>query len=122
MLFGFKCRNCGQTLDKVNDRTPSPCSCGGILRRDYSFSFKMPMEDHFNHAVGKYVSSERKLKDEFKAASDAASEQTGTEHRFVPVDPRDRTGLKVTDEGLDTQTKAWESHGLKVGQTYALPK
>lgn len=58
------------------------------------------MPAHFNQSAGTYVSNDRELKDAFKAQSEAATERTGIEHNFVPVDPQDTARLGVTTEGL----------------------
>lgn len=113
MLYAFKCRECGVRIDRMNVKNPHPCDCGGILRRDFSFSFRPPLREHFNHALGQYVSSERSLEDGFKLASEKQSELTGADHKYIPVDPRDMKGLNVTEEGLDSQRQAWIKKGLE---------
>jgi hypothetical protein len=44
------------------------------------------MHEHWNHSVGKPVSSMRQFKDDLARASERQSEVTGMEHRYVPVD------------------------------------
>jgi hypothetical protein len=53
------------------------------------------MEAHFNPAVGRHVSNGRDFRDALKRASDEASENTGMEHRYVPIDMRDRDATRV---------------------------
>lgn len=56
-----------------------------VVRR-FSFSIAKEMEGGYNHALGSYVSNRREYLDGLKRASDEASENTGMEHRYVPVD------------------------------------
>lgn len=68
------------------------------------------MPDHYNHAVGKYVSNEAALTEQFHVQSEAATERTGIPHKFVPVHPSDKETFGVTDEGLDaTHDRAVQS-------------
>lgn len=115
-IYQFRCRECGSSKETVNQPSPFPCSCGSLYKRVYSFTPMKPMEGHFNHSLGKYVSNEREYRDGLKAASEAASLSTGIDHNFVPVDYHDKKAFGVTDEGLHEQTKAWADKGLKVGQ------
>lgn len=101
-LYEFKCRRCHTTVHMQARIAEEPCECGGLLRRVFSFSFKRPMPEHYNSAVGHEVSSERALKSELKQMGDDLSARTGIPHNFVPVDPRDKETLGVTDEGLDS--------------------
>lgn len=119
ILYEFKCTKCGQTYTSTNrnlriaqddpDRRVcierngrgSSIICFGNLKRVFGFNLKRSMPEHFNNSVGKYVSNESKLRDEFKRLSETATARTGIPHNYVPVDPMDKETLGVTDEGLD---------------------
>ena len=98
-LFEFECLECG----KLHFTSPSPevdnCPLGHTyVRRRYSFAVKRGFQEHFNQAVGRPISNQREFNDALKEASDRQSERTGMEHRYAPIDMRDRDALKVTDE------------------------
>jgi hypothetical protein len=72
------------------------------------------MEPHWNNALGAYVRNRREFEDGLKRRSDEASERTGTEHRFVPVEWVDaKDAGRVTDEGLDKTEQAAVDLGQK---------
>lgn len=127
MIYEFRCKACGHdysvtSLDMKEamerqiergtkcgviikqegsiDNLGTLVHCGGQVRRVFSFSTRRSMPEHYNQSAGTYVSSERQLRDAFKAQSEAATIRTGLEHNFVPVDPRDKERLGVTSEGL----------------------
>lgn len=113
-LYEFKCKGCGQIVHSTARINEESCDdCGGALRRVFSFSFKRPMQPHFNTAVGRDVAGERDLKNEFRRMSDAAEERTGIPHNYQPVDPRDKDTLGVTDEGLGDRFDADVKAGIR---------
>lgn len=120
MLYSFLCDECGQehhATDFVPVGIPHPiydCErCGGMLRRAITgVNVVVSMQPHFNPTVGKPISSERQFRDELRRQSDIASENTGTEHRYVPVDLDDKKALGVTDEGLDKTARVRRTAGL----------
>lgn len=95
--------------------------CGGepirsTMERVYDFSFfRRSMPEHYNLSAGKFVRNEQHFKDELRRQSDEASERVGLEHNFVPVDPRDKEALGVTDEGLDSTYDRRKKAGLPTG-------
>lgn len=94
---------------------PRPASrpCMGVLTRVWGFQQAPGMPEHFNRSVGAVVSSHRQFERELRRASDEATERTGIEHRYVPVDPTDRRALGVTDAGLDATNRHRVAEGLK---------
>lgn len=64
-------------------------------------NFIKPMQDGYSPSTGSYISSEQDLSEQLKRASEAASQRLGIEHRFTPIDMRDRAQTGQTDEGLD---------------------
>lgn len=103
-VYEFRCRSCGATKESLS-RNPTPCNCGDIFRRVFSFSTSTDLPAHFNHSVGSYVSNSRQFNDALKQKSDEASEHFGTTINYSPVDYSDRAALGVTSEGL-AETKA----------------
>lgn len=114
VIYEYRCRSCGYTANVV-DRADSlgGCpNCPGELRRVWSVQIAPVMQEHFNATVQKPVSSMRQFEAELRRASDEATERTGIEHRFAPVDPTDRKALGVTSEGL----AATNRHRVATGQ------
>lgn len=58
------------------------------------------MQEHFNNAVGAPVSDMGRFKALLRQRSDEATERTGIEHRFVPVDMHDSQAVGATNEGI----------------------
>lgn len=97
-IYEYQCRLCPTKVETRALDTPFHCSVP--MRRLFSFAIRRSVPDHFNHALGKYVTGNRQLRDEFKRQSDDATERTGIVHQYEPVDFRDTEALGVTDEGL----------------------
>ena len=125
-LQDYKCRECGGvwTSDWVDSDDPMfrliPCPfCYTVgIKKQFSVSVNRPMPEHYNMATGTVESSERSIREKLKVQSDIATERTGVEHRFVPVDMRDREALGVTDEGLDATNRRLRNEGKTEGKTY----
>lgn len=71
------------------------------MGRKYSFYAQTPFQPHFNHAVGKYVSSQAQFNNELKVLGDKQTTQTGIPHSYVPVEIGDRDAFGATDEGME---------------------
>lgn len=111
MIYEFRCKSCGADYSATTQRDKAAmesriengfniCDCNGMIRRVFSFSIKPTTPDHYNRSVGQYVTGDRQLRDAMKQQSDIATERTGIEHNFVPIDSRDKEALGVTSEGL----------------------
>lgn len=115
MIYAYRCRACGHTAD-LTVRADSAGACpqcdGGELRRVFAVRMGSVMHEHFNATVQRPISSQRQFEAELRRASDEATERTGVEHRFAPVDPTDRKALGVTSDGL----AATNRHRLATGQ------
>lgn len=119
-MYSYVCDHCGtdsyqdefRPIGKLAHNATCPL-CGGLLRRAAGLpAFKHGMEEHFNVAVGRPIHSDAQFRSELARKSDQMSEQTGMDHRYVPVDMRDRAANGVTDEGLDTTAKMKRDSGL----------
>lgn len=81
------------------------------MRRDYSsIAVSKSFKPHFNHSVGKYVRNNAEFRSELSRASDRASERTGIDHNYKPIDAGDRPG--VTSEGLYETEKRKRDDGI----------
>lgn len=80
------------------------------MKRKYHITVKRSFSPHYNSAVGRVISTEHEFKEALKIASHNASESSGMEHRYVPVDLRDKPG--VTDENADVIEQSNRTRGL----------
>lgn len=67
------------------------------------------MPEHFNHAVGSYVSNEREFRDALKVMSEEQSYRVGIDHEYEylsPADMADASAHGVTEEGLEATERA----------------
>jgi hypothetical protein len=62
------------------------------------------MKEHWNQAVGQYVSNSQDMSEALKRQSEAASVRSGIDHEFVMVDPADMADASahgVNQDGLE---------------------
>jgi hypothetical protein len=116
MIYEYKCPVCSNAIvtGHRDDRFYATCdACGfeGDFKRVFAVNIKPPMHEHFNHAVGKPISDMKQFRDELRRKSDLASEQTGIEHRYAPIDMNDRETLGVTGDGIDESNRLRERRG-----------
>lgn len=118
-LYEFKCKGCGATaVSQRREVSDHFCSCGGEYKRIFSFSIARPMQEHFNAAVGKPISSHRQFRDELARKSDQESERLNMTVNLQPVDLADKESLGVTDEGLQET----HDHAVRTGQREPTPR
>lgn len=119
-MYDYLCEACGLSfadipfvpLGEPHPHAEECPQCGRILIRGVAtVNTGEVMQEHFNVAVGKPISSNRQFKDELKRQSELMSARTGTDHRFVPVDTRDQAAVGATDEGLDASAKVRRDAG-----------
>ena len=116
MIYTYRCPNCGheemstQRGDRLN-RVCAGCGSREPLRRVFGFSYREPMQPHFNNAVGRYVSSESDFGDELKRASETASMTSGIEHDYKPLEWGDHQAFGATNEGIHESNISRERQG-----------
>lgn len=112
MFFEFKCPSCRLTSTHTENDPPTCAACGHTTRRVYSFNLKSssPFEPHFNHSLGRVVTSQADFNEGLKLANARANaprlnEGTELTHaipaNYTPVDLHDKEAFGVTDEGMD---------------------
>ena len=118
-MYSYVCGSCNvetesrefSSIGKAHPSSSCPL-CGGILWRAASMpAFRRPMEEHFNHSVGRVIHSDAQFRSELSRASDERSELLGVDHKFVPFDVGDKEACGVTDEGLDETAKKRHDSG-----------
>lgn len=121
--YEYRCGTCGATTAVYStitqydpDAKPVCVDCRVDMHRSYEpFPFKNAMPDHFNNALGRYVTGKKDFLDGLKQASDAASERNGIPHNYVMVEAGDREAVGVTDgEGLESTARALHHQGKKL--------
>lgn len=96
--YSFRCTYCGEPEEIVQSITSDPifppvCRyCGVPMKRDYRadsprVTTNVVYPEHFNPAVGRYVTSERDFADALKAGAEESFRQTGIESNRVPMHP-----------------------------------
>lgn len=98
-VYEYKC-DAGHVEEAFHSRDVSyvgePCpawsddgsACNSPVKKHFgSIQFAPVMQEHWSLAVGKPISSMRQFEDELARSSDAATNQTGIEHKYVPCDP-----------------------------------
>lgn len=100
-LYDYKCSFCGQQAVETT-RTPPKCEgCKTTMGRVFSVNFaRASFDTHFNHSLGKPISSMREYDDELKRKG----EREGKVFTRVE-DINDAAFCGATEEGLDA-TKA----------------
>lgn len=118
MIYEYKCPVCDYrvTTNKRGDTTfVLTCDGCGVLgrqfRRVWRVSVMPVMQEHFNNAVGKPVSSMSQMKRELRELSQRREDETGIPHNFVPCDYRDKELLGATNEGIDESNRVREKIG-----------
>lgn len=98
------------------DQNTTPCTCGGTYHRVFGFGMVPVMQEHYNHTVGKTISSMREMKDELKRNADAQMARDGIPRSYAPVDHRDLMAAAMEefgDDGLQSQHDGQVARGEK---------
>lgn len=109
-MYEYRCTGCRDTttLD-VRVRLPElPCvTCGTKTthKRVFSFTVQPMMHEHWNKAVGAPISDMGQFRRELKRRSEEATEHTGIEHSYVPVEHGDAAAVGATNEGIDESNR-----------------
>lgn len=108
-VYSFICKNCGVLIDAPGE-LPCPV-CGLIMKKNWravQLRGAPAFQPHFNHAVGRYVSSSR---DFDEALRRGAEEQNTTYNR---IDPGDYKSIEPTThtEALEVSAKVKRDRGL----------
>jgi len=123
--YDYTCQSCGAgttLISEISLRDASKlCSlCGGLLRRRFSvghLQFRRSWDTHLNASTGTVVSNNRQFRDDLKRKSEAASEQLGFHHNFIPIEDPAQVGIdpaRARDEARRTASykAARRRHGL----------
>ena len=103
--YNYKCLQCNRLFatDTRADGTICPY-CQGQAPRKFTFYTSAGMKEHFNNAVGEYVSNRQQMSDALKRQSEEMSVRTGIDHDYQlvePADMRDASAHGVSEDGLE---------------------
>lgn len=110
MTYEYRCKQCGNVTENphymdIGQTLDLPCPvCSGRQVRIFSHARIKSSRDiptHFNESLGRPISSQREFVSELHRKSDEMSERLGMDHKYEPLDWRDREAFGVTDEGTD---------------------
>lgn len=122
-VYEYRCGQCGagesvysSIADYDPEAKPVCVECRVEMGRSYEpFPFRPAMPDHFNNALGRYVTGKKDFVDGLKQASDEATARNGIPHNYVMVDGRDNEAVGVTDgEGLESTMRSLHHQGKKL--------
>lgn len=124
-VYEYVCGTCGVvTHSNVRDDWIVCVNCPNRAQRRWGFSVLPSMQPAFNATTGTVVRNRADLTSQLSEASERASSPrvvydgygeahqiTPPEHRYVPVDLRDREACGATSEGLDATYDALRRQG-----------
>lgn len=120
-VYDFRCAQCGHDFELIQPiasttRTTQCPTCQGVATKVLTFpAIRQSLPEHFNTALGEYVTNDRDFRDGLKQKSDDDSKRHNRTVNYSPVDLRDKTALGVTEEGMD----ATRRHEVATGQREA---
>jgi hypothetical protein len=98
--FEFQCEHDPEAQSKpvwtAKTREPASCPHGSPeFRRLFTFSgITKGWSGGYNPTIGRYAANDHQVNEALKAASERASEESGAEHRYRSIDPRDLAAMK----------------------------
>jgi hypothetical protein len=101
--YQYRCNRCNRLFASGQRADAITCpDCQGHAPRKFSFYVQQSMKEHFNNAVGSYVSNHRQFEDGLKRKSEEASVRLGIDHEFVPLSPAEMADASA--HGVDENT------------------
>lgn len=103
--YQYRCNSCRRLFASFTRADTTTCpDCQGPAVRKFGFYVSGGLKEHWNNAVGQYVSNEREMSEALKRQSEAASIRTGIEHQYEYVSPSemaDASAHGVSEDGLE---------------------
>jgi putative FmdB family regulatory protein len=104
-VYEYSCQ-CGESEDlvvSIHADLPQHlrCPCGGMMRRRFSAPAFHRFSEHFNHSLGKPVSSKKDFKTSLYEAQEQMTERLGWQQSFVEAEPqvgRTEDGMQATHD------------------------
>lgn len=110
-IYEYACM-CGETEDfvaSIHSDLPVHirCSCGMMMRRRYTPPHTHRFTEHFNHSLGKPISSKARFKTALYEAQEQMTERLGFQQHYREADPTSRN-----EEGMDVTHDKRKAMGL----------
>ena len=103
--YQFRCNSCRRLFATTTPGDTAICTyCAEVGTRRYAFYTASGIKEHWNTAVGQYVSNQREMTEALKRQGEEMSVRTGldTQYEYVdPADMRDATAHGASEEGLE---------------------
>jgi hypothetical protein len=108
-LYSYRCDSCKRlfSTEHRGDSTTCP-GCKRPAVRNWSFTTSSSLKEHYNNAVGQYVSNRHEMSEALKRQGDEMSARTGLHHEYEMVDPGDMADPSahgVSEDGLEESRK-----------------
>ena len=104
-LYEFRCKGCGRLFSSTTRADTVTCQdCQGPAVRQFGFYVSGGLREHWNTAVGQYVSNRHDMDEALKRQSDEMSVRTGVDHHYEYVSPSemaDPSAHGVREDGLE---------------------
>lgn len=92
--YNYRCSRCNRLFASTVRADAITCQdCQGQATRKFSFYIAGGLQEHFNTAVGEYVSTRRQMEDALKRKSEEASARLGIDHDFQYLSPAEMADM-----------------------------
>ena len=103
--YQYRCASCKRLFASGTRSDSTLCpECQGPAVRQFSFYTSGSLKEHWNAAVGRYVSNRHDMDEALKRQSDEISVRTGIDHQYEYVSPAemaDSSAHGVSEDGLE---------------------
>lgn len=107
--FQYRCSQCRRLFASGTRADAMTCpDCQGKAVRRFGFYVSTGLKEHWNQAVGQYVSNRHDMDEALKRQSDEMSIRTGMDHQYEYVSPSemaDASSHGVREDGLEESRK-----------------
>jgi len=88
--YQYRCQGCRRLFASGERADITTCpDCQGPAVRKFGFYVSTGVKEHFNNAVGEYVSNSHQMSEALKRKSEEMSVRTGIDHDYQYVEPAD---------------------------------
>lgn len=112
--YAYRCDGCGNAVESNVRGDRIPCECGLTASRRFVFQLASPFREHWNSAVGRFVSNRVDFEDQLKRTSEEQSVKTGMPVDIQPIDLQDRAACGITDAEVEEVKEARAKAGADV--------
>lgn len=103
--YQYRCNSCGRLFACGTRADITTCpDCQGSAVRKFGFYVSGGIKEHWNTAVGQYVSNSHEMSEALKRKGEEASIRTGIEHEYEYVSPAemaDASAHGASEDGLE---------------------